>query len=422
MDPQKPPDLDEHGQPYRESTRPPDLDHAGNPIQEPHPLAQSWLSAFTDGAVNLGKAAVRTIRDHPVEVGAMAGGIAAVPLTGGASMLPAMAAAGLGGAGGAGLGLITKAVRGDADTPNTAGGVLGRMGMEGAAQGAMEGGGRLISGMLAKGAGRLYQGLMKPTQAARLENPDLIKTALSNRIPISAGGAEKAGNLVGESMGKADALVADRAAMPNAPMIDPKHAVAGVAGAVREVKDLPVARPQMKAIGDYGRQYLAEHPSQMTVTDAQRAVRATDKFFNSAYRSTMDRGNPITSGNTAAALGINNETRGMLRQAVPGLKDQNAVTSGLVGVRDAVERRAGQQGNLSPIGMQHLINAGIGGGVGAVGGKDKGLGTFAAMEALTNPAIGSRLAIGGNMAAGIPWEQALRAAIMAQLAGETDKK
>lgn len=376
------------------------------------------LGSLASGAMDLGRGALRTIRDHPVETGAMIGGIAAVPLTGGASLVPAMAAAGLGGAGGAGLGLMVKGARGDVDTPATATGVLRTMGEQGAGQAAMEGGGRMISGALRMAAKRVYQGLLKPTQAARLENPNLVQTALANKIPVSAGGAERAGNLVGESMGKADALVAAKAAQPNAPMIDPRQAVGGITTAVRDVKDLPVARPQMKAIGEYARQYMAEHPSPIAVTDAQRAVRATDKFFNPAYRATMDRGNAVTSGSTAAALGINNETRGLLRQAVPGLQKQNAVTSGLVGVRDAVERRAGQQGNLSPVGMQHLINAGIAGGVGGTFGGDKGLGTFAAMEALTNPAIGSRLAIGGNMAASLPWAQAVRAAVMAKLAGE----
>jgi hypothetical protein len=248
-----------------------------------------------------------------------------------------------------------------------------------------------------------------------------VKTALENRIPISAGGAEKAGELVGKSKAAADDLVTARAAGPNAPTIDPRQAVAGITPAVKAVKDLPVARPQMKAIGDYARAYIGEHPRPMALPDAQRAVRATDKFFDSTYRATMDRGNPITSGNAAAAVGINNETRNLLRQAVPGLKEQNAVTSGLAGVKEAVERRAGQQGNLSPIGMQHLINAGLGGGVGALGGKEKGAGTFLAMEALTNPATGSRIAYNAYKAGSLPWQQAIRAALMARLAGEEEE-
>lgn len=375
---------------------------------------------FLGSAIDLGKSALHGIANHPVEAGAIAGGMLAVPLTGGTSLLPAMAAAGLGGAGGAGLGLITKAARGDADTPNTSTGVLRTMGEQGALQGAMEGGGRLVSGMLAKGAGRLYQSVLKPTQAMRAEHPDLIATGLKNRVPVSAAGAEKAGELVGQSKDAADALVAARAAQPNPPTIDPTQAVAGITRAVTNVRDLPVARPQMKAIGDYGRQYLAEHPGPMTVTDAQRAVRATDRYFDPAYRATMDRGNPVTAGSTAAGMGINDETRALLRKAVPGLQEQNAQTRSLAGLKEAVERRAGQQGNLSAVGMRHLINAGVGGGVGALGGKERGVETWATMEALTNPAVASRLAFGTSAASRVPFAQLVRAALIARLTGETD--
>lgn len=379
--------------------------------EQPGMLSQAW-----DGAKDLASRGLNFVKQHPAETGAMVGGMAAVPLTGGASLLPAMAAAGLGGAGGAGLGMIAGAVGGSPNIPTTSGGVLRTMGEQGALQAGAEAGGRAVQGVLRSGAGRLYQSVLKPTLAARIENPNLVKTALQNAIPVSAGGVDKAGQLIGDSMGKADALVQDAASLPNTG-IDPRRAVGGITQAVKDVRGLPVARPQMQAIGDYGRQYLAEHPGPLSLPDAQASVRATDKFYNPAYRATMDRGNPITSGQTAAALGINNETRGLLRDAVPGLKGQNAVTQGLAGVRDAVERRTGQLGNNSVMGMQHAINAGVGGLVGTTEGGKSGLGTFAAMEALTNPAIASRLAIGAFKGASFPMSQAMRAALLAQLAG-----
>lgn len=380
-----------------------------------------------DAVIGAGKSLLSGIKNHPVEAGGIAGGLLAAPFTGGMSAIPAMAATGLAGAAGAGVGVIGKrlgeaATTGDMHTPIDTTDAAKQMATQGLEQAGAEGGGRMIRGTLRMLGNRVYQGILKPTQAARLEHPELVQTALENAIPVSAGGAEKAGTLMGESRQAADALVADRAAQPGAPTIDPKQAVGGITKAVKDVRDLPVSRPQMAAIGDYARQYLKEHPSAMALPDAQRAVRATDKFFDSTYRATMDRGNPVTSGSTAAAVGINDETRKLLRAAVPGLKEQNAVTSGLAGVREAVERRVGQQGNLSPIGMQHLINAGLGSGVGAIGGKEKGLTTFAAMEALTNPMIGSRLAIGGHMAAGLPWAQAVRAALLARLSGEEEKQ
>lgn len=358
-----------------------------------------------------------SVVDKTTDLLPFAGGVAGGALGAVGGVPGAIGGAALGGAAGeAGKQLVNR-IRGRM-VPSSAGEAATDIGIAGATQGALEGGGRAISGTLRAVAPRIYQGLLKPTLAARSEHPNLVKTGLENAIPISESGAEKAGALVGQSMDKANALVADRAAAPNAPTIDPRNAVAGIVPAIKAVKDLPVARPQLRAIGDYARQYMAEHPSAMALPDAQRAVRATDKFFDASYRATMDRGNPITSGNTAAALGINNETRGLLRDAVPGLREQNAVTSDLAGVRDAVSRRVGAQGNLSPVGMQHLINAGLGGGAGLYGGKEKGIGTFLAMEALTNPMTGSHIAIGANRTASIQWEQALRAALMAKLLGE----
>lgn len=392
------------------------------PANEPDTYFGGAVKGFMEGAANslpvrAAKGLVNTAVAHPAETGAMIGGMAAVPLTGGASLIPAMAAAGLGGAGGAGLGMLAGAAGGSPNIPSTAGGVLRTMGTQGAIQAGAEGGGRLLSGALKAGAKRVYQGVLKPTLAARAETPNLIETALENAVPVSASGAEKAGQLVGASRDAADALVQEAASRPGAAMIDPRQAVSGITKAVSEVRDLPVARPQMKAIGDYGRQYLAEHPGPMTLPAAQNAVRATDRFFDSAYRATMDRGNPITSGTTAAATGINNETRNLLRQAVPGLQGQNAITRSLAGVRDAVERQVGQLANRSPVGMQHFMNLGVAGLATMGGGPKVGGGTLLATEALTNPAVASRLAIAAYKAGNIPLANAIRVAMLGMMGG-----
>lgn len=362
----------------------------------------------------------RTWTDTAVDALPLAGGMAGGMLGAAGGIAGGIGGAALGGAAGeAGKQLVNR-YRGRA-VPTSATDAATDIGIAGAEQGGLEAGGRMLQGTLRMAGPRIYQGLLKPSVAARAEHPDLVKTALENGIAITERGADKAGVRVGESKAKADALVAARAAEPNAPTIDPRQAVAGITPAVKAVKDLPVARPQMKAIGDYARAYIGEHQRPMALPDAQRAVRATDDFFNSAYRSTMDRGNPVTAGGTAAALGINNETRGLLREAVPGLREQNAATSSMAGLREAVERRVGQQGNLSPVGMQHLINAGLGTGAWALGGKEKGVATFGAMEAVTNPAIGSHLAINAYRAGRIPFAQAVRAALMAKLLGEEEQ-
>lgn len=294
--------------------------------------------------------------------------------------------------------------------------------LQGGVQGGAEVGAGLVGKLLTKGGSRLYQSALKPTKAAREEYPTIVQTGLKAAIPVSRGGAEKAAGLVTKSKAAADALVADRQAFlqrldPNAAMIDPTQAVGGITSAVNEVKQLPVARPQMQVIGDYGRAYLREHPQSISLTDAQAGVRATDRFYNSAYRATMDRGNPVTAGNTAAALGINNETRNLLRARVPGLTEQNAKTSVMHGVQEAVDRRIGGLGNNNVVGMHHAISGVLGGGAAALGGRDKGLETFAIAEALTNPAIASRLAIAaGKAGSSGASAQAIRQALISLMA------
>ncbi len=341
------------------------------------------------------------------------GGMA--PATG---IIGRLVAAGLGGAGGAGAQVLGEAATGAAPTPTTARGVLQMMGEQGAGMAAAEGASQGIGPLLQGGAKRLYQGVAKPSKMLRAQYPTIVEDALKSGTALTRGGADKAEGLIESSKDAADALVKARAAQPNAALIDPRDAVGGITDAIKDVKNLPVAKPQMKAIGDYGRQYLAEHPAPMSLPKAQEAVRATDKFFNPQYRAAIDRSNPITSGQAAAGMGINDETRDLLRKAVPGLQAQNAETSKAVGVKQMIEQRLGQMGNLSPVGMQHLINAGLGGGAAAFGGKEKGIGTFMAMEALTNPAIASHGAIGLSKAAGkVPWDALVKAAILGRLKG-----
>src|SRR5574343_65700 len=66
------------------------------------PNTQAWLKGKVEGAADYA-------RQNPAETGAIVGGLLAAPLTGSASVWPAITAAGLGGAGGAGFGLLTSA-------------------------------------------------------------------------------------------------------------------------------------------------------------------------------------------------------------------------------------------------------------------------------------------------------------------------
>jgi hypothetical protein len=83
-------------------------------------------------------------KEHPAEAGAIVGGLAAVPFTAGTSAFPAaMAAAGLGGFGGANLGMLTSAALDpNSPAPRTSMGVATEAGKQGAMQAGAEGAGR----------------------------------------------------------------------------------------------------------------------------------------------------------------------------------------------------------------------------------------------------------------------------------------
>lgn len=113
---------------------------ADNPALDPRLRATAGLLRFA--------------KANPTEAGAMAGGMLAAPLTGGTSMLPVMAASGLGAAGGAGIGTaIEQLASGEAQDPDAVVGEMVGHGVAGAAYGAIPGlaGGAL---RLARAGGR----------------------------------------------------------------------------------------------------------------------------------------------------------------------------------------------------------------------------------------------------------------------------
>lgn len=355
-----------------------------------------------------------TAVSHPIETGALIGGAAAVPLTGGASLVPALAAAGLGGAGGAGLGMIDAAATGAEPVPSTPTGVVGEMAKQGAIQAGAELGGRGARAAL-KPVGKLfYRYAVGAPASMRAEYPGMYDAGMAKAIPVAGFGEDMAGAAKTASRNAADALVR------NAPpaTVAAAQLAPGLADAVKQTRDLAVARQTLQGIGDYGRAFMAEHPRPMTLPKVQALVRAEDRGLDSAYRGALDRGDLPMAGRTAAEMGITNQARRVLRDAVPGLQEQNAQTQALAGLEKAINRRVGNMGNRSPVGMQHAINAGLGAGAyGYTRDPQKGLGTFLTLEALTNPTAASVLGIGLNRASGLPFSNAIRAAILARLSG-----
>lgn len=365
---------------------------------------------------------------HPVETGAMAGGIAAVPLTGGASLPAAVAAAGLGGAGGAATGMLVKAVRGDADTPQTAGDVLTQMGTQGAIQAATEAGG----GLLAKGAelaGRgLYRAALRPAARLTEKYGDLVGAGLDEAAPVGAsrvirGRLTASKNATTDLAQRADA--AGRTVPANAvtdryvPLVDvaANREALGVPGDLAEV----AAREQA---------FNVAHPTQQIAPSrALELKREADTLANTAQNQ-LRRGNVPTDMTarlhdaTRAGLneGLDTATQGMTTADGRTYADQNARTSTLYGLSRALrtaEDRPHALTNLASVGTGILSAGGTGYLTGDVGkGSGAGIGDAVLMRALLSPAVQSRLGIGLYGAAGLPFAQLLRAAILSRLTSE----
>jgi len=164
---------------------------------------------------------------HPVESLATAGALAAVPLTGGASagLLPAIAAAGLGGAGGAGLGIIKRQL--DTGVPERPLDVAQEMATQGAYQAAGEGAGGLVARGATALAPKIYGAALGASKTLRTKLPNLVQRGLDEGLAITKRGGEQALELMMASKAKADELVAAAEAAGRFPRIKAREVTKG---------------------------------------------------------------------------------------------------------------------------------------------------------------------------------------------------
>lgn len=339
-----------------------------------------------DAVVGAGKAAI----NNPIQSLAILGGMAAAPLTGGASIPAGMAAAGLGAAGGAGIGSIVNAARGGENGPKTAGDVAKTMAVQGALGATGEGVGRGIASGLAKGAYRVYRGVLRPSTPLQREFGDIAATGLKEGIPVSERGAATAAQRLGESAAAArDALAK---AGPNAPRI---RAVTEVGRSVQPLIQRAKVRArtglpdESGAITDRVRALSKQNPGGISLDDAQAMKSELQDLAGSVYRA-QDKGTPVldlgADTNAALARGL----RESIESRVPEVGPINERTQGLIGLNHAMENANSR--NIS-IGVKSLIGD-------------------------MTPGLMSGAAIGASRASGLPFNEALRAALIAALGGQ----
>ena len=173
-----------------------------------------------DNLRNIGgfiRKAGRTAAENPVATGALVGAGLAAPFTGGGSLPLAswavpVVAAGLGGAGGAGAGMVYGAASGNSREaiPSTAAGVVSGMAKQGAIQGATEGAGAVAQAGLRLAGRGLYRTATRFPAKLTEKYGDLVGKGLEEGIPV--GGSRIAQERMAASKGATDALVRDATA------------------------------------------------------------------------------------------------------------------------------------------------------------------------------------------------------------------
>jgi hypothetical protein len=293
-----------------------------------------------NGLMNLAKAAY----NHPVTAGALAGGMLAAPLTGGASIPAAMAASGLGAAGGAGLGSIANAAIGKEGGPKTAGDVAKTMALEGAAGAAGEGLGQGAAKLLRVGGKLVYKAALRPSMPLQREFGDIAETGLREGVRVSEGGARQAGDLLSESASKAKGLIQDAQAAGAAPIRIKDVAGSGGIGevnqraAVRARTGLSDERP---AITGRIKAMQAQNPNGITLDRAQTMKGELQDLAGRVYRA-QEKGAPVldlsADTNAALARGLRSEIAKSAEAAgVPGVHAANERTQEMIGLNRAME-------------------------------------------------------------------------------------
>lgn len=289
------------------------------------------------------RVAGRLIKEHPAQAGAIAGGLAAVPLTGGASVPAAMAAAGLGAAGGAGVGLTAKQLA--TGRPESGTDTAKTMATEGALGALGEGAGRVVgSGLRLLGRGA-YRVALAPTQKILGKYGDVVGEGLETATPVSKAGLQQATAIKGARMAAKDAALtaADQRVsyLPQAIADDASLKLSDYAAKqIRAGLDDPTA-----ALAERLAKFKAANPKGTLTPSSLNEVQGTlNDQAGGAFRKIRAK-EPLTTDEkgTVEMLGAMNRTQ---EQAVPGFRAMNRGVMDAEGLRQAIQRRTlGSGGN-----------------------------------------------------------------------------
>jgi len=169
-----------------------------------------------------------------------------------------------------------------------------------------------------------------------------------------------------------------------------------------------------------GRTAGLQQQGQIGLAESVPVKREMQKLSDAAYRAQERGAQAVTTNdelNKATAAGL----RASQEQRVPGLNAQNAITQNRIGGKEMLEQGVGREANTHLFGWRDMGGMGAAGTAGYMSGSPAAaIATYAAIRGVTTPSIGSRVAIGMNETAKLPFAQIVRAAILAKMLAEKD--
>jgi hypothetical protein len=271
---------------------------------------------------------------------------------------------------------------------------------------------------------RLYSGLLKQGKNQKKEFPDAVDTLITERAPISRGGAAKVERALSTSSQAADDVIAH--ANPTTPPIRAKEIIPEMRGTITNLRQrADIGQPsQLPQVGERGRRLLAADAQRggFDLSRAQELKKTAQKAASAGYRQAERGGVKEVGADTLLDQDVARGFRKAIEQRVPEVAPINQRTQSLVGAQRALDDALSREGNsLALGGMRDLIAAGAGGGLGAaVGAPAEGAMIGLLMRLLATPNVGSRAAILANDAArlGVP-THILRALMASHGTGRT---
>jgi hypothetical protein len=290
----------------------------------------SKYSNYKGVATGVGKVALDALPAVGGALGGLAGGAGGTVLGLGVGGVPgALGGAALGGAGGeAARQLVSRAL--GLEAPETSGAAAGQIGVQGATQAAMEGGGQLL-GATAKAVGKPLMG------AALKATPDVVKTALEEGVTATSKGLQRLMDRIGKSGANTMHYVQQATRMGQRYDMVP-HLQQVVADVMPQVT--PNLTPKgLEGLHSAIRDFIGMNPTRsITATRMQILKQRADDLAKPIY-DRIARGDPVTVLESAEAKfykSFADHARETLRATIPDYEKENLRQTALIKLKDTI--------------------------------------------------------------------------------------